>query len=95
VLFAAAAVGALFRSAGSGLVGRTGGIVAAVALAGVGFGVYRGRKWALGSAFFLGLFWAWAAIALGVQDVMSPAEVVVWLAWSAVVMTGSVRVRTV
>jgi hypothetical protein len=95
VLFAAAAVGALVRSADASFVGRSGGVVAALALGAVAVGVFRGRRWALGAAFFLGLFWAWAAVSLRVQGVMSTPEIVVWLAWSAVVMAGSVRARAV
>lgn len=37
----------------------------------------------------LGLFWLWATIGLGKRDV--GGRVVVWIAWSIVVMTVSVR----
>jgi hypothetical protein len=93
VLLGAAAIGAIFRSANASTVGRYGGLLAAVALGAVAVGVFRARRWADGSAFFLGLFWLWAAVALRIQGVMDAPEIFVWLVWSIAVMVGSVRVR--
>lgn len=93
VLFAAAAFGALARSVNASDFGRIGGLVAAIALVGVGIGVLRGRRWALGAAFFLGLFWLWAAVALRIQGVIGSPEIVIWLAWSVAVIAGSVKAR--
>ena len=92
-LLCAAAVGAILISADASIVGRLGGIVAAVFLGLVGAGVVRSRRWAMGAAFFLGLFWLWATLALRLQGVMTGVEVAVWLTWSVVVMVGSVRAR--
>lgn len=93
VLLAAAAIGAIVVSADGSALGRLGGIIAAVTLGVVAAGSVRGRNWALGAAFFLGLFWLWATLALRLQGVMTGLEVVVWLSWSVVVMIGSVRAR--
>ena len=93
VLFVAAALGALARSANGSDFGRVGGLVAAVMLVGVGIGVPRGRRWALGAAFFLGLFWLWAAVALRIQGIIGSPEIVIRLAWSLAVITGSVKAR--
>lgn len=94
VLLGVASIGAIVVSADSSAVGRTGGFLAALALGVVGAGVARGRPWAHGAAFFLGLFWLWATLALRIQGVMTGPEVVGWLAWSLVVMAGSVRARS-
>ena len=92
-LLAAAAVGAIARSADGSSVGRAGGVLAAVALAAVGVGVARGSRWASGAAFFLGIFWLWAAVALRVQGVMDAPEIFIWLAWSLAVIAGSLKAR--
>ena len=95
VLLGAAAIGAIFRSANASSVGRAGGWLAAAALAAVAVGVLRDRRWAYGAAFFLGLFWLWAAVALRVQAVLGTPEGFAWILWSLVVITGSVRARSV
>lgn len=92
-MMGAAAMGAIVRSADASVVGRAGGFIAAVALALVGLGVWFGRRWAHGAAFFLGVFWLWAALALRIQGVMSGAEFFVWLAWSAAVIAGALKAR--
>ena len=94
VLLGLAGIGAIVVSADASTVGRTGGVLAALALGVVGAGVARGRLWAYGAAFLLGLFWLWATLALRIQGVMSGPEVLGWLAWSVVVMAGSVRARS-
>jgi hypothetical protein len=94
ILLGVAGIGAIVVSADASTVGRAGGVLAAVALGGVGVGVVRGQSWAHGAAFFLGLFWLWATLALRIQGVMSGPEVLGWLAWSVVVMAGSVRARS-
>lgn len=94
VLLGAAAVGALVISADASSVGRFGGIVAAAILALVGAGVARSRRWAMGAAFFLGVCWLWATLALRLQGVMAGIDVAVWLTWSVAVMVGSVRARS-
>ncbi|MGH2758211.1 MAG: hypothetical protein ACRDKJ_01470 [Actinomycetota bacterium] len=93
-LLGAAAIGAVFRSANASTVGQVGGWLAAAALAAVAVGVARERRWAYGSAFFLGLFWLWAAVALRIQGVMGAPEIFAWLIWSVAVIVGSVRVRS-
>lgn len=92
-LLLGAVLAAIVRSANASAVGRIGGLLAAASLALVGVGVARGQKWALGASFFLGLFWLWAALALGVQGVIDAPEIFMWVAWSVVVMIGSVRLR--
>ncbi len=94
LLLTAAAIGSVFRSANASSFGRFGGGVAAAALLAVAIGVARERRWADGSAFFLGLFWLWAAVALRIQGVIGAPEIFVWLAWSIAVITGSIRVRS-
>ena len=94
LLLGAAAIGAILQSADASTVGRVGGFVAAVALVAVGIGVWGGRRWALGAAFFLGVFWLWATLALRIQGVMTSPEVFVWLAWSVVVIAGALKART-
>ena len=93
MLLGAAAIGAVFRSANASTVGQAGGWLAAVALAAVAVGVVCERRWAHGAAFFLGLFWLWAAVALRIQGVMGTPEIFIWLVWSVTVIAGSVRVR--
>jgi hypothetical protein len=46
------------------------------------------------SIVFLGLFWLWAVVAVSLQGVIAAPGLGVWLAWSLVVMIGSVRGRT-
>lgn len=94
VLLGVAGVGAIAVSADSSAVGRVAGLLAALSLGVVSAGVLRGRNWAYGAAFLLGLFWLWATLALRIQGVMTGPEVVAWLAWSVVVMAGSVRARS-
>lgn len=68
-------------------------MAAAIILGAVGAACLRARGWAVGSAFFLGLFWLWAAAALGVQGRLGGLGVAGWMAWSIIVMVLSVRVR--
>lgn len=94
LLLAGAAIGALTRSANASDLGRAGGIFAVAILAVVGFGAWRGRRWAHGAAFFLGVFWLWAALALRIQGIMRGPEVVLWLAWSLALIAGALRARS-
>ncbi len=93
ILLAVAAVGALARSVNGSDVARVAGTLAALSLGMIGFGVLKDRAWAYGSAFFIGLCWLWATIALRVQGVLGGVEIVLWTAWSVVVMVLSVRMR--
>ena len=93
VLLAVAAVGALARSVNGSDVARVAGIIAASFLGVIAFGVIRDRAWAYGSAFFIGLCWLWASIALLVQGVLGGTEIVLWMAWAVLVMAMSVRMR--
>lgn len=93
VLLAVAAVGAIARSINGSDVARVAGVFAALALGTIAVGVIRERMWAFGAAFFIGLFWLWAIIALRVQGVLEAPEIVLWIAWSIVVMVVSVRTR--
>lgn len=95
ILLGAAAIGAFVRSADASDLGRIGGIFAMAVLVVVGVGVWRGRRWAEGAAFFFGVFWLWAALALRIQGVIRGAEAVVWLAWSAAVIVGTLKTRSV
>jgi hypothetical protein len=92
-LLAIASLGAIIRSANGGSLARVSGVFAAMAMGAVAVGVLRRRPWAYGSAFLLGLFWLWAVVALRIQGQMDTREFVVWLAWSIVVTTMSVRAR--
>jgi hypothetical protein len=92
-LLAVAAVGAIVRSINGSDVARVAGILAALALGAIAFGVVKDRAWAYGSAFFIGLCWLWATVALRVQGVLGGVEIVLWIAWSIIVMTMSVRLR--
>jgi hypothetical protein len=92
-MLVAAAAGAVLRASGGSPLGRAGGIFAAVLLAAVAAGVWSRRRWALGAAFFLGVFWLWAVLALRMQGVMGGGEVALWLGWSAVVITGTLKAR--
>jgi hypothetical protein len=93
VLLCGAAVGAVARGANASFVGRLAGVLAAAALVAVAVGVIRERDWGWGAAFFLGICWMWATIALRVQGVLQPGEVAMWLAWSVIVIVASVRGR--
>jgi hypothetical protein len=93
-LLTAAAVGAFLRGASQGFLGRFAGVIAAGLLLAVALAVLREQDWAWGAAFFLGICWFWAAVALRVQDVLRPREVVMWLAWSVLVIVASVRGRS-
>ena len=93
VLLGVAAIGTLVRVANASALGRVTGVGAIVALIVVALGVLREEDWAFGAAFFLGLCWFWAAIALRVQGVLAPAEIFLWLAWSVAVMIATVRGR--
>jgi hypothetical protein len=95
VLLAAAAVGAVVRSANASDVGRVGGAIAALFLLVVGVFAWRGERWAAGAAFLLAICWAWATLALALQDVIGFGEALVWLVWSAVVIGASVNGREV
>ena len=92
-LLTVAAVGALARFINGSDVARVAGMLAALALGAIAFGVIRDRAWAYGSAFFIGLCWLWATIALRVQGVLGGAEIALWIAWSVIVMAMSVRMR--
>jgi hypothetical protein len=93
LLLAAAAVGAVAISASASAFGRVGGVFAAAVLAVVAVGMVRVWRWAYGVAFLLGLFWLWAVIALAIQGQMSLLPMIVWIAWSVVVMAAAVRAR--
>jgi hypothetical protein len=93
VLLTAAAIAAVLRGANASFVGRAAGVLAAGALLAVAISVMREQAWAWGATFLLGICWSWAAIALRVQDVLGPGEMLMWLAWSIVVIVASVRGR--
>lgn len=92
-LLVAAAVGALALGGGTSTVGRMGASTAAIVLLAVAAGAFVGRPWAQGAAFFLGLFWFWAAIALTLQQRFTTTQTAGWVAWSLAVMASSVRAR--
>ena len=92
-LLVVAAVGAVVQSANASDFGRLGGGIAALAMCGVAYGILRRQTWAFGSAFLLGVCWFWAVVALTLQGSFSALQLVVWLAWSIVVIVGSVRLR--
>lgn len=94
VLLVAAAIAALMRGADASFLGRFAVVVAAAALLAVALAVLREQDWAWGAAFLVGVCWFWAAVALRVQAVLQPREVVVWLAWSVAVIVASVRGRS-
>jgi hypothetical protein len=94
LLLAAAGAGAVVTSAGASPFGRLGGVFAAALLVVVAVGFVRVWRWAYGIAFLLGLFWLWAAIGLGIQGRMSVVPMIVWIAWSVVIMTAAVTART-
>jgi hypothetical protein len=95
VLLGAAALGAIVRSANAGIVGRVGGVSAALVLVLLAIFGWRGEAWAMGSAFIVALCWACAALGLFVQGSIGFGEVVLWLTWSAVVAAASVWGRDV
>lgn len=90
-LLGAAAAGALVRTASASPTARTGGSVVAAVLISVIVGVARGRNWALGASFFLGLFGLWAALALLVQGDLTGFGALGAVAWALAVMVCSVR----
>jgi hypothetical protein len=90
LLLAAAAFGAVVRSSDASLVGRIGGVSAALFLIVVGVAAWRGQRWASGASFLLAVCWGWAALALLIQDVIGGAEAAIWLVWSGVVITASI-----
>jgi hypothetical protein len=94
VLLVGAAVGAVARGSDASAVGRVAGVLAALGLCAVAHGLWRGRRWASGAAFFLGLFWLWATLALRMQGLLGVPESAVWIAWAIVVMMASIRART-
>lgn len=89
-LLAGAAAGAVAISSSASPLGRVGGVFAAAALVVVAVGFVRRWRWAYGVAFLLGLFWLWAAIGLGIEGQMSAARMIVWIAWSVVIMAAAV-----
>ncbi len=93
MLLLVAAAGAVVQSANASDLGRLGAAIAALLMCGVAYGVFRREAWAFGSAFLLGICWLWAVIALTVQGSFGALQLVVWLAWSIVVIVGSVRLR--
>lgn len=93
VLLAAASIAAVLRGANASPFGRFASVLAAAALLGVALAVLREQPWAWGATFLLGICWSWAAIALRVQDVLGPGEMLMWLAWSVTVIVASVRGR--
>jgi hypothetical protein len=93
VLLGFASIGAIVTAADASVVGRVAGVFAATLLVLVAVGVARGRLWAYGSALLLGLCWFWAAFALWLAGSLRSPEAIGWLAWSVVVVVGSVRSR--
>lgn len=93
ILLFVAAFGSIASVADASFLGRIAGVFASFALVMIGVNVIRQQNWAYGAAFFMGICWFWAAIALRVQNALSPAEVAFWLVWSVVVMVSSVRSR--
>ena len=91
LLLAAAAAGAVVISSGASPVGRFGGVMAAALLVVVAVGFIREWRIAYGVAFLLGLFWLWAVIGLAIQGQMSVVRVIVWIAWSVVIMAAAVH----
>lgn len=83
--------GALARSASSSPTARLAAGVLIVFVGVIVSGVFRGRRWALGSSFLLGLFTLWAAAALGLRHELSAAGTAFGIAWALTVMVTSVR----
>ena len=92
-LMIVAAFAAIVRVSDSGALGRVAGVIAAVMIFGIGVAVYRRQVWAFGLAFLLGLCWFWAVLALRIQGRLAPMEIAMWLAWSVIVMVGTIRGR--
>jgi hypothetical protein len=92
-LLGTAALGAIVRSANASAVGRVGGVFAALVLLLIAAFSWRGERWAVGAAFLLAVCWAWATLALAIQDVIGFGEAAVWLLWSAVVIVASITGR--
>ena len=90
VLLAAAAFGAVVRSADASLVGRMGGVFAALVLIVIAVSAWRGQRWASGASFLVAVCWVWATISLLVQSVIGGAEAAIWLTWSGVVISASI-----
>jgi hypothetical protein len=90
VLLAAAAVGAVARASDASIVGRVGGVFAALVLVVIAAGVVRGGRWAYGAAFLIAVCWFWAVLALRVQAVVSWAEATIWLSWAVALGVASV-----
>jgi hypothetical protein len=95
VLLVAAAIGAIVRSANAGIVGRVGGVTAALVLVVTAVFGWRGERWATGFAFIVALCWACATLTLVVQGTIGFGESLMWLVWSAVVAAASVWGRDV
>lgn len=93
ILLGAAAIGAVIRSANASVIGRIGGVSAAVILVVTGVAAWRGQRWAAGVAFLVALCWTWASLALVIQGAIGGAETAIWLTWSAVVIWASVTGR--
>ena len=94
-LLATAAIGAIIRSANASVVGRVGGVSAALVLILIAVFGWRGERWATGSAFLVALCWACATLALAVQGTIGFGEALIWLLWSAIVAGASVWGRNV
>lgn len=93
VLLAVAAIGAVLRSVDGQRLTRLAAVVVALVLGWIAAGTLRGRAWALGSAFLLGLFWLWAAVALGLQQRFGAGEAALWISWSVGVIVTSIGAR--
>ena len=92
-LLVVAAFGSVVRVANGSFIGRTAGVFAALILVLVAVNVIRQQDWAYGAAFFLGICWFWAAVALRVQNALGPGDVAFWLVWSVATMISSIRCR--
>ena len=66
---------------------------AALLLGVVAYGAWGRQRWAIGTAFLLGLCWLWATVALRAQGSFGLAELTVWLAWSVIVLVALAIVR--
>lgn len=93
VLLGIAASAAVIQALRATTLTRLLSMMAAIALGTVGAGCIRAQGWAVGAAFFLGLFWLWAAVALGLQGRLGGLDVAGWTAWAIIVMVLSVRTR--
>jgi hypothetical protein len=93
ILLGGASAGAVASAADANDVGRVAGVFAAAFLVLVAVNVLREQVWAYGCAFLLGICWFWAVVALAVAGSLRSGEVIGWLAWSVIVVVGSVRSR--